>query len=126
MSRALIESNRLRGLLWLTEMDQHPAGTEDYIGGDPNRMDETIAQPNANDLQKVKEILLKQAGVNAKNNGYWLGVLSTYNRLGVDTYTNYNNVVKSVDGKQISDFLKNVLLKTGNHTEVIMKAVKSK
>ena len=89
-------------------------------------MDETIAQPDANDLQKVKEILLKQAGVDAKNNGYWIGVLSTYDRLGVDTYTNYKNVVKAVDGKQISDFLKNVLLKTGNHTEVIMKAVKSK
>lgn len=50
MSRALIESNRLRGMLWLTEMDQHPAGTADYIGGDPNRMDETIAQLRRNTL----------------------------------------------------------------------------
>ena len=43
MQRALLESNRLRGMLWLTEMDQHPAGTIDYVGGDPNLMDETIA-----------------------------------------------------------------------------------
>ncbi len=89
-------------------------------------MDETIAQPDAADLQKVKEILLKQAGVDEKTNGYWLGVLSGYQLLGVDTYSDYKNVVKAVDGKQISDFLKNLLLKSGNHVEVIMKAEKSK
>ena len=41
-------------------------------------MEETVAQPNAEDLQKVKEILLKQAAVSEKSNGYWLGALSTY------------------------------------------------
>ncbi len=89
-------------------------------------MEETVAQPDAADLQKVKEILLKQAGVDAKTNGYWMSILSTYELLGVDTYSDYQNVVKAVDGKQISDFLKNVLLKSGNHLEVIMKAIKSK
>lgn len=53
MSRALIESTRLRGMLWLTEMDQHPAGTEDIMGGDPNRMDETMAQLRRNVLQPL-------------------------------------------------------------------------
>ena len=43
MQRALLESNRLRGMLWLTEMDQNPAGTIDFVGGDPNLMDETVA-----------------------------------------------------------------------------------
>lgn len=50
MSRALMESNRLHGMLWLTEMDQHPAGTEDFMGGDPARIDETIAQLRRNVL----------------------------------------------------------------------------
>ena len=126
-SYGLIRDFDNKAVLTITASAQlNPEKSDEAIPYFFKGMDETIAQPNANDLQKVKEILLKQAGVNAKNNGYWLGVLSTYNRLGVDTYTNYNNVVKSVDGKQISDFLKNVLLKTGNHTEVIMKAVKSK
>lgn len=50
MSRTLIESNRINGRLWLTEMDQHPAGTEDFIGGDPKRMDETIGMLRRNTL----------------------------------------------------------------------------
>ena len=43
MQRGLLESNRLRGMLWLTEMDGHPAGTEHFAGGDPVRMDETLS-----------------------------------------------------------------------------------
>ena len=42
-SRGLLESMRLGGKLWLTEMDQHPFGTERYIGGDPALRQETIA-----------------------------------------------------------------------------------
>ena len=89
-------------------------------------MEETIAAPDANDLQKVKEILLKQAGVDEKTNGYWLQVLSMYDLRKVDTHTSYREMVKSVTAQQISDFLKNVVLKSGNHFEVIMKAEKSK
>nr|WP_297658744.1 insulinase family protein [uncultured Prevotella sp.] len=88
-------------------------------------MDETIAAPDAADLQKAKEIMLKNADVSEKTNGYWLGVLSTLDRLGVDTHTDYKSTIKAVDAPQVSSFLKNVL-KSGNHIEVIMKAVKSK
>ena len=89
-------------------------------------MEETIAAPDANDLQKVKEILLKQAGVDEKTNSYWMQVLSMYDLRKVDTHTNYREMVKSVTAQQISDFLKNVVLKSGNHFEVIMKAEQSK
>ena len=89
-------------------------------------MEETIAAPDANDLQKVKEILLKQAGVDEKTNSYWMQVLSMYDLRKVDTHTNYREMVKSVTAPQISDFLKNVVLKSGNHFEVIMKAEKNK
>ena len=88
-------------------------------------MEETIAAPDANDLQKVKEILLKQAGVDEKTNSYWMQVLSMYDLRKVDTHTNYREMVKSVTAQQISDFLKNVVLKSGNHFEVIMKAEKN-
>lgn len=43
MQRGLLESNRLRGMLWLTENDQRPAGVADFPGGDPSRINETIA-----------------------------------------------------------------------------------
>ena len=89
-------------------------------------MEETIAAPDANDLQKVKEILLKQAGVDEKTNSYWMQVLSMYDLRKVDTHTNSREMVKSVTAQQISDFLKNVVLKSGNHFEVIMKAEKNK
>ena len=89
-------------------------------------MEETIAAPDANDLQKVKEILLKQAGVDEKTNSYWMQVLSMYDLRKVDTHTNYREMVKSVTAQQISDFLKNVVLKSDNHFEVIMKAEKNK
>ncbi len=88
-------------------------------------IDEVIAAPDANDLQKVKEILLKQASVSEKTNGYWLGTLSTLNHWKLDIHTDYKNTVKAVSATDISDFLKNVIMKAGNHTEILMKAVKS-
>ena len=88
-------------------------------------VEEVEKQVDAADLQKVKEILLKQAGVDEKNNAYWLGVIANYTGLGFDNYTGYKEFVKNLRGEQISDFLKNVLLKSGNHVEVIMKAEKS-
>ncbi len=89
-------------------------------------VDEVEKQVDAADLQKVKEILLKQAGVDEKNNAYWLGVLANYTGLGFDNHTGYKEFVKNLRGEQVSDFLKNVLMKSGNHVEVIMKAEKSK
>ena len=53
MQRGLLESNRLRGMLWLTEMDGHPAGTEHCVGGDPARMDETVAMLRRNVFQPL-------------------------------------------------------------------------
>ena len=84
----------------------------------------TVEQPNTGDLQKIKEILTKQASVDAKTNGYWTGILRNYVINGIDLHTDYVKTVSSVDGKAIGDFLKNIVLKPGNHLEVIMKATK--
>lgn len=43
-ARGILESVRLHGKLWLTEMDEHPVGTETCAGGDPARRSETIAK----------------------------------------------------------------------------------
>lgn len=53
MQRALQESQRLRGMLWLTEMDQHPVGTDMYIGGDLTKFDETISVMRRNTFQNL-------------------------------------------------------------------------
>ena len=87
-------------------------------------MKEVVAGADAADLQKVKEILLKQADVDSRENSHWLSVLINYATRGVDTHTDYKKTVNEIDSKQISDFLQNTILKSGNHVEVIMKAVK--
>ena len=53
VSRGLHESSRLNRILWLTEMDQHPAGTEQFIGGDPAHRCETIAMLRRNVLESI-------------------------------------------------------------------------
>ncbi len=53
LQRGLLESARLRGMLWLTEMDQHPMGTEYFIGGDPALRHITVAQLRRNVLQPL-------------------------------------------------------------------------
>ena len=83
-------------------------------------MDALVKAPNAEDLQKVKQIMLKQADVDAKTNGYWAGILNKFNRYGLDFYTNYKKTVESIDAKRVSDFLKKVVLKSKNHAQVVM------
>ena len=51
VQRALVESNRLRNMLWLTEMDQAPEGTMLYLGGDTGKMDKTVSILKRNTLQ---------------------------------------------------------------------------
>ena len=83
-------------------------------------MDALVKAPNEDDLLKVKQILLKQADVDAKTNRYWTGVLYKLNRFGVDFHTNYKKTVESVNAKSVSDFLKKEILKSGNHAQVVM------
>lgn len=53
LQRALLESSRLHNMLYLTEMDQHPAGTEEFAGGDPAKFDETVAMLRRNAFQPL-------------------------------------------------------------------------
>lgn len=52
MQRGLLESSRLRGMLWLTEMDQHPMSVP-RLGGDLSRIPETVATLRRNVLQPL-------------------------------------------------------------------------
>ena len=103
----------------------NPDKSKDAIPYFYSGLKDAMEQPNLDDLQKVKEILLKQADVSCKQNGYWMGVISEYLLHGIDTHTNFKKEVSSVDAKAVSDFLKNVVMKDGNHVEVIMHATKA-
>ena len=83
-------------------------------------VNEATIKIDAADVQKAKEFMLKQFDENARNNNYWLDVLYNYNRWGVDSYTNYKDIVKSLTPEKLSAFLKNVILSSGNKMEVMM------
>ncbi|MBO4659775.1 MAG: insulinase family protein [Prevotella sp.] len=92
------------------------AAIPEFIKG----MNATVKAPNEEDMGKVKQILLKQADVDASTNRYWLTVLNRFNTYGVDIHSNYKSIVESVTPKQVSNFLKKVILKSKNHAQVVM------
>ncbi len=71
------------------------------------------------DLNTVREILLKQADDNARDNNHWMDVLTEYSAEGVDIQTDYVNVVKSLTTQKMQKFIGS-LINTGNHAEIIM------
>ena len=76
-------------------------------------------QVDADQLQKVKDYMLKQADIDAKQNGYWINTITTFKEYGLDVFTDYKKTVEALTVDNVRDFL-NELLKSGNHVEVIM------
>jgi zinc protease len=76
-------------------------------------------QVDADQLQKVKDYMLKQADIDAKQNSYWINTITTFKEYGLDVNTDYKKIVEALTVDNVRDFL-NELLKSGNHVEVIM------
>ncbi len=74
---------------------------------------------DADILTKVKTYMLKQADDDAKNNGHWVNVLTTWKYRGLDLQTDYKKAVEALTPEAMQQFLKQILA-AGNHTEVIM------
>ena len=74
---------------------------------------------DADILTKVKAYMLKQADDDAKNNGHWVNILTTWKYRGLDMQTDYKKVVESLTPETMQQFL-NQIIAAGNHTEVIM------
>lgn len=75
---------------------------------------------DADQLAKAKEYMLKQIDVDAKKNSYWVNTITTFKDYGLDVYTDYKKTVEALTTESVRDFLNNVILKSGNHVEVIM------
>jgi zinc protease len=71
------------------------------------------------DLNTVKEILLKQAEDNNRENGHWMNVLTEWTAEGVDLQTNYAETVKAVTNQKVQDFIKQ-MISAGNHASIVM------
>lgn len=70
---------------------------------------------------KVKDVMLKQADVDAKTNGYWMGVLTDYMNYNIDTHTNYKKTIESLTPESISEFYNKAVYKSGNHIHMVMR-----
>ncbi len=82
---------------------------------------QVAANADADMVAKVKANMLKNADVNAKNNGYWLGVYEDYCVEGIDSYTDYKKIVESVTPAQVSAFMKKIA-ESGNLAKIVMRA----
>ena len=71
------------------------------------------------DLNPVKEILLKQAQDKARENGHWLDVLTEWTAEGVDLQTDYAKTVNALTPAKVQKFLSDIVA-AGNHAEIIM------
>ena len=83
-------------------------------------MEKMVTDISEEDLRQVKETMLKQADINAKNNGYWMNTITTWRDYGLDVYTDYKKTVEALTAKSLSRFVRDQLLSSGNHLEVVM------
>ena len=72
-------------------------------------------------VTKVKENMLKEAEISFKNNNFWMSAIVDWKLYGKDNYTDYKKLIENVKPEDISSYIKNVILKSGNHAEVIMR-----
>ena len=80
---------------------------------------EAAQQISQDDLDKVREVMLKQADDQAKENEHWMNVLTEWTAEGVDLQTNYVETVKALTPQKIQQFLA-AFLATGNYAEIVM------
>ena len=74
-------------------------------------------------LAKVKEALLKRADTNLRENAYWMNMMYRWNKLGVDCHNGYKEFVQSITPQMVSAFVRDKILNTGHHAEVVMNPI---
>ena len=78
--------------------------------------------PRQQDLDKVRDYMLKKFAENQKENSYWSTLMYNYTLTGFDGSKNYENILKSITTNDLKKFAKN-LIKQGNVIEVSMVGV---
>lgn len=82
---------------------------------------ETMAKegPTEDNLNKIKEFMLKKHAENIKENGYWLSWINEYLFTGVDLVKDYEKIVENFTAKDVAIFIR-MLIDQKNHVEVTM------
>jgi len=72
-----------------------------------------------NYLSKVKEYMIKSHKEGERQNGTWLSYIQNYYNIGIDSYTDYENVVNSLTIEDVKKMAK-LIVNSGNDITVIM------
>ncbi len=97
-----------------------PAKYEHLNGIINSLLDKMAAEgPTQEQMQKVKEYMLKKYTDNQKENSYWTNQLKEVFYTGVDMTKDYEDIVNGVTAKDVADFAKS-LLDQGNKVTVVM------
>ena len=75
--------------------------------------------PKEEDVNKVKEFMLKKHAEDLKENNYWLRSIDELVYTGMNPIQGYEDLVKSITSKDIQQFAAN-LLSQDNEVEVSM------
>jgi zinc protease len=76
--------------------------------------------PRADDLQKVKENMLKKYTEDVAENGWWSGALERYYMDKINMVDDYKASVEAITAEKIQATLKDIVSQ-GNVLEVVMK-----
>ncbi|WP_320054501.1 insulinase family protein [uncultured Acetobacteroides sp.] len=89
-------------------------------------LDELIKDgPSAENLNKVKEYMLKNYTEAQRDNGHWLDAIDTYYTLGIDNQNGYDAKIKAITTNDIKEFAAKLFAQK-NEVDVIMKGVEKK
>lgn len=83
---------------------------------------ETLATngPSENNLNKVKEYMLKEYADNLKENSFWSTAISSYVEYGIDIFTEQEALINSISIQDIRDFANDLFVKQKNQIEISM------
>jgi zinc protease len=102
------------------QFDTDPAKRDKLVGIVYDEINNIVSQlPSIENLNKVKEFLLKSHQEQLIENEYWSFIISSQVTAGIDFHTGYEKAVSAVTPAMIQEFAKKLFLQ-GNVIEVIM------
>jgi len=108
----------------LMQFDTDPVKQAKLIGMIYDEVNEIVKNgPKTEDVQKVKQNLLKTYNENLRENGWWLNTVESYYHNQINYVDNYKNAVEAITPQSIQSTLAK-LVAQGNIMEVVMKPTK--
>jgi len=105
----------------MMQFDTDPAKQAKLVGIIHSEVADIVANgPRADDLQKVKENMLKKYTEDTAENGWWSAALQRYYQDKLNLVTDYKAAVEALTSESIQSTLKNIVSQ-GNVMEVVMK-----